>query len=487
MQSVAHNSGRTRMAKDKLNLRFLFEPKGIALIGASPKTSLAKSILGNIVSFGFDGKIAAVNPSYTMIDDVDCYRSISDVPFRVDLAVLCVRAENILSLLEECERKSVRTVQIISSGFAELDTEEGRIKQQELQRWAEDSATTIVGPNTFGVINLHRSLVAVGDSKITRVVPGGVSGVFQSGQMVTVMHPLMGRGVGISKLATTGNEASITTADLINFFADDPQTEMIISYCEGIKDPERFTLACGRARERGKPIIMLRVGAHPEVRSAIGRHTATQAAKSYEREIDLLHDLRVITVESAEDLIETVVAFQVCHKPRGNRVAFASFSGGMGNIVADTILSIRGLKLVSFSSQLRERLGHVLPKFANCVNPLDLSAQTIFNVEVLGRCTQLLGESGEIDLLLWGLDLPMSIKDDSPVGLALTELMARHPEVVVVPVSQMNGLCRDYQIDGGPPTFAGRALLQGTAASVRAIARVIEWHASRPVPGTAML
>ncbi|MET4222182.1 acyl-CoA synthetase (NDP forming) [Bradyrhizobium sp. LB14.3] len=479
MHSVARPWGRTRTANHKMSLRCLFEPKGLAVIGASPKPSLAKTILGNVVSFGFDGNIAAVNPSYTMVDDVNCYRSVSDVPFQVDLAVLCVRAENILPLLEECKRNSVPAVQIISSGFAELDTEEGRIRQQELRRWAEDSATTIViGPNTFGVINLHRSLVAVGDSKIARVAPGGVSGVLQSGQMVSVMHPLMRRGVGISKIATTGNEVSVTTAELISFFADDPQTEIIISYCEGIKDPKRFTLACTRAQEKGKPIIMLHVGAHPEVRKAISRHTATEAANSYEWEIDLLRDLRVITVDSAEDLIETVVAFQVCRKPRGNRLAFASFSGGMGNIVADLILSTPGLKLVSFSSQLRERLGEVLPKFANCVNPLDLSAQAAFDSEALSRCTQVLGESGEIDLLLWGRDLPTSIEDDSPLGRSLKALMVKHPEVVVIPVSQMNGLCHDDQIDRGPPTFAGGALLQGTAVSVRAVGRAIEWHAS---------
>lgn len=479
MHSVAQHSSKMRVANDRLDLRSLFEPNSVALIGASPNPSLAKGILANIVSFGFGGNVAAVNPNYTTVDDVDCYRSVSDVPFQVDLAVLCVRAENVLSVLEECKRNSVRAVQIISSGFAELDTDEGRIRQQELQHWAEDAATTIViGPNTYGVINLHRSLVAIGDSKIARVVPGGVSGVFQSGQMVTVMHPLMGRGVGISKIATTGNEVSVTTAELINFFADDPQTEMIISYCEGIEDPERFTVACTRAREKGKPIVMLHVGAHLEVRKAINRHTATRSANSYERELSLLRDLHVIAVESAEDLVETVVAFQACHKPRGNRVAFASFSGGMGNIVADVIMSTPSLKLASFSNQLRERLGDVLPRFANCVNPLDLSAQTAFNAEALSRCTQVLGESGEIDLLLWGKDLPMSIEEDSPVGLALKELMAKHPEIAVIPVSQMNGLCRDHQTDGSPPTFSGRALLQGTAVSIRAIGRVIEWHAS---------
>lgn len=464
---------------NKRSFKSLFEPQGVVVIGASPKPSLAKSILNNVVSFAFDGNIAAVNPNYTSIDNVDCYKSIADVPFQVDLAVVCVRAENLLSVLEECKQKSVGAVQIIASGFAELDSEEGRARQQQVQRWAEVSATTVViGPNTYGVINLHRPIIAVGDNKIGKVVAGGVSGVFQSGQMVTMMHPLMSRGIGISKIVTTGNEASVTTSELINFFADDPQTEIIVSYCEGISDPESFASACTRAREQGKPIIMLRVGAHPEVQKGITRHTAKRGPNSYKEDIRLLKGLGVIAVHSVEDLIETVVAFNACRRPRGRRIAFVSFSGGMGNIMADSILSTPGLKLASFSDRLRKQLTDVLPRFANNFNPLDLSAQSAFNAEVLTSCIEVLGQSDEFDILLWGKDLPMSIEDDSAVGLALRKLMAQHPGVVVIPVSQMNGICQGGEIDGGPPMFAGRAVLQGTMVSIRALGEVIRWHAS---------
>ncbi|OSJ19963.1 acyl-CoA synthetase (NDP forming) [Bradyrhizobium canariense] len=481
MHSEAQHSANFRMANRRWALKSLFEPQGVAVIGASPKPSLAKSILNNIVSFGFDGNIAAVNPKYTSIDGVDCYKSIADVPFHVDLAVLCVRAENLLPILEECKRKSVGAAQIIASGFAELDSREGRARQQQVQRWAEDAATIVViGPNTFGLLNLHRPIIAVGDNKITKVLAGGVSGVFQSGQMVTVMHPLMSRGIGISKIMTTGNEASVTTAQLINFFADDPQTEVIVSYCEGINDPECFAIACTRARELGKPIIMLRVGAHAEVQKSIKRHTATQGANSYKTDIRFLEDLGVIAVHSVEDLIETVVAFNTCRSPRGKRVAFVSFSGGMGNIVADSILSTPELKLASFSHGLREKLANVLPRFANNFNPLDLSAQSAFDAEILTSCIEVLGQSDEFDILLWGKDLPTSIEDDSVVGVALTKLMAQNPGVVVIPVSQMNGMCQGGESNGNPPMFAGRALLQGTAGSIRALGKVVGWHASSP-------
>lgn len=470
---------KLEMISGERNLRFLFDPKGVALVGASPKQSLAKSILNNIVSSGFNGNLAGVNPNYSMVDDVDCYRSISDVPFQVDLAILCVRAENILPVLEDCARRSVGAAQIISSGFAEIDSEEGRVRQQQMQRWAKDSAATLViGPNSFGVVNMHRPMIAVGESRIPKVVAGGVSGVLQSGQMAAIVHPLIGRGVGIGKIATTGNEVSVTTAEVINFFAVDPQTEVIVSYSEGINDPESFAAACTRAREQGKPIIMLRVGAHPEVRRGISRHTATQVANSYQTDIRFLEELGVITVDSTEDLIETVVAFKASRKPRGNRVAFASFSGGMGNIMADLILSTRGLKLASFSDQLRKRLADVLPRFANTFNPLDLSAQSAFDTGVLSACVQVLGQSGEFDILLWGKDLPMSIDDESPVGLALKELVAQHPEIVVIPISQMSGVSLGNEVAGTPPTFASRPLLQGTGIAVRAVGRAIEWHLS---------
>ncbi|PDT64153.1 acyl-CoA synthetase (NDP forming) [Bradyrhizobium ottawaense] len=476
MYSNAHDSDKLEMGKRRL--RCLFEPHGVAVIGASPRPSLANRILNNIVSSGFDGQIAAVNPNYTNIGDVRCYSSISDVPFKVDLAVLCVRAENTLAVLEECEQTSVGAVQIVSSGFAELDSEEGRARQRQVQRWANNSTTVVIGPNTFGVINLHRPIVAVGDIRTPEIVTGGVSGVFQSGQMTAIIYPLMSRGVGVSKIATTGNEVSVTTAELIDFFAGDPQTDSIVSYCEGIKDPERFAMACTHARQQGKPIIMLRAGAHPEVRKAIKRHTATEATNTYQREIQMLQDLSVITVDSVEDLIETVIAFKASRGLRGNRVAFVSFSGGMGNVVADSILSTPALKLTSFSDRLRKRLRDVLPRFANSFNPLDLSAQSVFETGVLNSCMQVLGESGEFDVLLWGRDLPMSIEEDSQVGIALRQLAVQHPEIVAIPVSQVSGVCRGKTIDGSPPMFAGRALLQGTGISIRALGKVVGWHVS---------
>ncbi|MDA9440793.1 acyl-CoA synthetase (NDP forming) [Bradyrhizobium sp. CCBAU 51745] len=473
------NLAKLEMIRGERNLRSLFEPQGIAVVGASPKPSFAKCILNNIVSCGFNGSIAAVNPNYGTVDGVNCYKCISDVPFQVDLAVLCVPAGNILAVLQECKLRSVGAVQIISSGFAELDTEEGRARQQQIERLAKHSPTTVVvGPNTFGVINLHRPMIAIGDSRIPKIVPGGVSCVFQSGQMFTIMHPLIGRGIGIGKIAMTGNEVTVTTADVISFFAADPQTEVIVSYSEGLKDPDNFAAACTRARERDKPIIMLRVGAHLEVRKGISRHTATQAANSYETDMQFLKGLGVIAVDSAEDLIETVVAFKASRKPRGNRVAFASFSGGMGNMMADLILSTRSLNLVSFSDQLCKRLAAALPTFANSFNPLDLSAQSAFNTEVLSRCMQILGDSGEFDILLWGKDLPMSIDDESPIGMALKAFEAEHPQIVLIPVSQMSGVYWGKEVDGVPPMFAGRPLLQGTGVSVRALDKVIEWHAS---------
>lgn len=476
------------MTTNGCDLRSLFEPKGIAIVGVSPKPGFANSILNNLLASGFDGNVAAVNPNYSNVGEVACYKSISDVPFQIDLAVICIRAEYILPVLEDCKRNSVGAIQIISSGFAELDSDEGRTRQQQIKRWAKESTTTVVGPNTIGVINLHRPMIAV-ESRMSNIIAGSVSGVFQSGQMVSTMHPLIGRGIGINKIATTGNEASVTTADVIEFFAEDPQTEIIVSYSEGIRDPERFAAACTRARENGKPIVMLRVGAHAEVRQAIVRHTAAQAANSYEDDIRLLEDLGVITVKSVEDMIETVVAFKAIRKPRGNRIAFVSFSGGMGNIMADLILSTPGLKLASFSDELCRGLADVLPAFANGFNPLDLSAQSAFDTNVLSNCMQVLGHSGEFDILLWGKDLPLSINDESPGGAALRHLVAEHPEIVVVPVSLVNGVSGPSDSAGSRAMFAGRPFLQGTGASVRAVAKVIGWHAwtKRAAPRMATL
>jgi acyl-CoA synthetase (NDP forming) len=467
------------MAPSSKHLQQLFEPTSIVIVGVSPKPSFANSILQNIISSGFDGKLAAINPNYRHVGEIECFARITDVPFKVDLAIICVRAEFIEAVLTDCAVHGVGAVQVVSSGFAELGTEEGAERQRELTRWARETGTTLVGPNTIGVINLHRPLVAV-ESKMPPLIAGGVSGVFQSGQLVGTMMPLIGRGIGVSKIASTGNEAGISTADVIQYFAEDPKTDIIISYSEGIKDRDALTIACTSAHERGKPIIMIRVGASPEARAGIRRHTASSGAHDvYRSDVEFLRELGVILVNSVEDLIETVVAFKATGCPKGSRIAFTSFSGGMGNIIADLILSEDSLVLPEFSKELTGKLKEILPRFANCFNPLDLSGQSAFDTAVLRGSLRALAESREFDILLWGKDLPVSIDPSSPLGAALGEVIEDHPELIVVPVSLVNKAVGSTQNDGTPPQLQGRPFLQGTAVAIRAIARVLDWHRRR--------
>ncbi len=243
-----------------LDLKYLFSPDSIAIIGASPEPGKPISFyIQNLLKHGYKGKVYPVNPKYADIKGLKCYGSIHDIPGEIDTVSIALRNADVIGALKDCVKKGVRTAIVFSAGFAEIGAE-GKNLQNEIGELAKTSGMRILGPNCNGIMNINdrtiMSLFFYPDMEST--IPGEVSLVSQSGTI-----PLLAlargyeRGFGYRCLASVGNEADLDIADVIGFLSGDDQTKAITGYIEGIKDAQKFMKAADMALAKRKPIVLL--------------------------------------------------------------------------------------------------------------------------------------------------------------------------------------------------------------------------------------
>ncbi|MCK1641376.1 acetate--CoA ligase family protein [Bradyrhizobium sp. 157] len=453
----------------------LFRPESVAIVGASHKGGFATEILNNIKKWGFSGEVVAVNPRYTQIAGVPCYPSLTAIPHPVGLAMVAIPSKAIPEVLEDCEAAGVRAIQIISSGFAE-QAGEGASKQRWLMEWAARTGIPVVGPNCFGLMNAANQLMAVPlDFHTMRA--GGISSILQSGTLVySLIVPLLARGIGIGRVVTVGNEACLDVANFIDYFVDEEDTRVITSYCEQIRRPVEFIKACERAADKGKPIVMIKVGRSEKARQAALAHTGSLVGSDVAIDA-VLKRLGVIRVDTVDDLIETAVALSSTKRPRGRRVAFASFSGTAAGILSDVADSY-GIEFPPLPAPAKARLEAVFPEFGNVGNPLDLTAQGGYDTHIIDESLSILATCGAYDMVIWGRGFPSCLDMRSALGQALTRAAASAPEVVF-PILSLAGGHFYTSLDPKDPMiepkaeFEGMPFLQGLAQGLKALSALM--------------
>lgn len=414
----------------------LFRPESIAIVGASQKGGFATELLANIVRWNFQGKVVAVNPRYDEIGGVPCFPTLSSIPNPVDLAIIVVPSKAVPQVLEDCEKAGVRSIQIISSGFGE-QAEEGEEKQRWLVEWAQRTGIPVVGPNCFGLMNAANRLMAV-PLDFHNIKTGGISAILQSGTLVySLIVPLLARGIGIGRVVTIGNEACLDLADFIDYFVDDDETRVISCYSEQIKRPLAFIRACERAADKGKPIVMIKVGRSEAARNAALAHTGAMVGSDVAIDA-VFKKLGVIRVDTIDDLIETTAALSSSKRPRGPRIAVASFSGSAVSLLSDYAAS-HGIDFPPLPGEVRARLKKVFPDFGSLSNPLDLTAQADYDTRIIDESLHALATCGAYDIVLWGRGFPNSLDMQSAVGKALTNAAAAAPDVVFSVLSLAGG------------------------------------------------
>jgi acyl-CoA synthetase (NDP forming) len=351
----------------------LFGARSIAVIGASAdeKTPSGQPLM-HLRNLGYPGEVYPVNPRYEVIGAWRCYPSVSALPAVPDVALVAVAAERAPAVLEECGRKGIRFVIMITSGFAEMG-EAGVAAQARLLETARQHGISMIGPNCQGMINAADGFsLGFGAPYGLRYNKGGISMTSQSGAWGNAVMILANQeGLGFRHYVSTGNEAQTTSLDVVDWYLDDPQTRLVVSYVEGFQDAHRLVGIGRKALELGKPYLLWKVGTSEAGARAAASHTANLGGEMalYRAAFE---QSGIIEVTDVDDLADRAHALLTGRRPGGNRVAVISMSGGAGVLMADHCAAA-GLELPTLSPLTLERLRAILPAFAGLNNPIDVT------------------------------------------------------------------------------------------------------------------
>jgi succinyl-CoA synthetase alpha subunit len=350
------------------DIRALFYPRSVAFIGASSQMSKwGHMLICNTISGGYQGDVYAVNPKGGTIAGKSAYRSVVDIPGKVDLAVVTVPAKGIMDLIPQLKAKGVRSMVLITSGFAETG-DAGRQRERQLAAAARDAGILILGPNTMGICNPHIDFFCTGTA--VRPLAGSTAVVAQSGNMGTQLLAFAeAQGIGIRAFSGSGNEAMITIEDYLEGFEVDDLTRTVMLYIESVKQGRRF-FESARRLSRKKPIVLLKGGQTRAGNRAASSHTGAMASDT--RLFDAVcRQSGIIKVDQPMELLDLSAAFSSLPLPKGNRVAIMTLGGGWGVVTAD-LCNHFGMEVPDLSPELITRIDELLPPYWSRSNPIDL-------------------------------------------------------------------------------------------------------------------
>jgi len=351
----------------------MLNPRSIAIVGATPRMQYGGRFLAAALKAKDRVRVYAVNPRYDEIMGVKSYPSVTDLPEAPDVVAVVVPWDQVLGVLEESHRKGAGSAIVISAGFAERGVDDRRDLQGELGAFARSSGMRISGPNCLGLANVKDDIWATASSRGAEGLTGPIGLVCQSG--ATAFGPFLVRavenGIGFSYIISTGNEADLDFTDFARYLLDDPDTRVIAGFVEGFKEADKFLEVAKIAAERGKPIVLIKIGRSELGARAARSHTAalTGADARYEA---IFAQYGVTRVQDYDELLE--VSHLLAHTPRPGvpGIAVVSHSGGISSLTAD-MCGQAGLDLPPLGDQARDGINEILKGFGWAANPADVT------------------------------------------------------------------------------------------------------------------
>ena len=349
----------------------IFNPKSIAVIGASDNPGkLGFHVMKSLTQGKYPGRIFPVNPGRDEIFGIKTFSALAQVPDEIDLSIVVLPAELVPQTIRECEIKGIRGMVLITAGFKEIEDKRGEILQKEIKDLADRSGVKIIGPNTFGIVNLHYPVNASFTPEFSWVEKGGISLISQSGGMSHLLGFLcLESRVGLSKVIGLGNRCNVDFADMVEYLIEDPDTEVIAMYLEGIDHPRALVEVAKKARGK-KPVVAYKAGRSITSDKASLFHTGSLAGR-HEIYEGAFRQAGILTVRSSEELLDTAKALTMCPLPKGRNVAVLSGQAGPGMIACDVCES-EGLSIPPFSRETQEKVERLLPPLAIRTNPVDM-------------------------------------------------------------------------------------------------------------------
>jgi acyl-CoA synthetase (NDP forming) len=348
-----------------------FEPNSVAIIGASSIPGKpGYQVIRNILANEYGGKLYFVNPKGGEIMGMKVSSSIRELPEGIDLAIVILPAESNPQAVRECAARGIPAIVLAASGFSEVD-QEGEALQEELLKAIRETGVRVIGPNTSGhtstPYNFTSSFFPLG--KIPR---GNISYIAQTGNFAThtMRYIITGENFGVARVVGLGNKVDMDESEVLEYYADDPETKAIFVYLESFKRPKRF-LETARKVTRTKPIIFLKGGSTSQGARAAVAHTAALA--SADQIIDgALKQAGITRVYKYSHLFLTAKALSLMPLPRGNRVSFMAPSGAMLVIMTDLCHQRWGLEVPDLEESTRQRLQEISPPYIRMRNPVDI-------------------------------------------------------------------------------------------------------------------
>ncbi|MBD3397885.1 CoA-binding protein [Candidatus Micrarchaeota archaeon] len=411
------------------NLKYVFAPKSIAVIGASENPSkLGNVILKNLVDGGYEGKIYPVNPKYQELLGMRCYPDIKKLRGKVDLAIFAIPAPLIPKVADDCGKNGVKGLIVLSAGFGEVGNNK---LEEKLGATVQRHGMAMVGPNCLGVLNPEKRVDSIFFPffKFGRPNVGDISIITQSGAVGTCIADLASYyRVGFSKFISYGNGTTINDADLVEYLGADPKTKQILLYLEGTKDGKGLLKALEKVN-RKKPVIVLKAGKSKSAGEAAMSHTGNLAG-NYLAYQAAFRESRAIEVDSVIELFQVANIFSQA-MPKGKKVAVLTDGGGLGVLAADA-LEKEDLEVAKFSRETTRKLKKVLPSYVNAVNPLDIVADS--GTETYEKALKILMEDREIDSVIVIILFQAPAVDSRIIDVLVKESDRKVKPIVVVAV-----------------------------------------------------
>lgn len=464
----------------EIHLSSLFNPKSVALVGATDNSQWSVYTYANLRRYSPGVTVHTVHPRHATVHGQSAHESISAIADSVDLAFVMVPTASVLEVVTEAADCGIRNLVILTAGFAEAGTE-GIELTARLEATARERGLTVLGPNGNGFINVAGNVAAYGLPISPPLTPGPVGIVLQSGGLAAaVLAGAQARGVGISIMVSTGNEALVSATDIMNHLIDDEDTRVVAAFLESIRDAGEFRDLAERAMRAGKPIVALKVGRSEEGARTALAHTGALAGD--DRVIDAaFRQFGVIRVDSLEEMLATAGYLGYHPGVRGRRIAAVTPSGGACDLLADRAAG-EGLELPEFPPATIKALTEFLPPFSNPRNPLDVTGYVVVDPKLSLDALRIVAREvqGNYDMVLYATSFPrVAPKDLSPIVQRLDALDEVRKQIPV-PVLLQTSIVSDMPAYAAE-MFASRGmyLLNGIELGTRSIGHGARWHERR--------
>ena len=451
------------------SMRAFFEPRSVAVVGASrQRGKIGSEILNNLVAAGFTGTISAVHPSAREIQGYPAYPSLAAIPGAVDLAVIAVPAADVLRTVDDGIAKGVRGICVISAGFAEAGGD-GPAREAALVDKIRNAGCRLIGPNCMGLLNTDPRVRL--NATFSPVYPpaGSVAMSTQSGALgLAILDYARRLHIGISSFVSVGNKADVSGNDLIQYWANDPQTSVILLYLESFGNPRKFTEIARRV-SRTKPIVAVKSGRSTAGAKAASSHTGALAASDVVVDA-LFRQAGVIRTTTLQELFDVAALLSHQPLPAGRRVAIVTNAGGPGILAADAC-EAQGIRLAPLGEATRAALRSFLPESANVTNPVDMLASA--PPSDYARTLEVVLRDPSVDSVIV-IFIPPLVTQPDPVAAAIRDAAAAATGKPILAVMM--------RAEGAPPSLVSVPSYAFPEPAAIALARVTEYSEWRRKP-----